>query len=1339
MHLPAAVAAAAAATGVLLPPFMSIAPDTASPQQQQNSGRGHEYAVHNIGDNPGNSASNPVGKQQIGRETVGGEKSKGNGNDASSAIMDPTQNQGSMPGSSESGSPTMDVLQGSHSSNPSQPHSRTVHGNPMHWNAPDRKFPPNTSTAGAFATYGVMPEERQAGFMPPVLFKQSPIMSPEECIKQLETPRYFFERNFTKLCNTFIPSQLTMEMLKRTNSATGFPFWLEFQLHTEIAKYQHLCQSHSFVNRLTELDTILSVGGKIFDVIPDSMLHIFGSFVTGLSVPQSDLDIMLTVPGHSVHGASQLLAELFPEANIPSTGMHATTYASSKDFNKDDVDFGAGSKDSDKPPKPVVTNSASFSHFTPPNPVAMRLFPGIAHKIAEVTGVRSVTTVPTALVPVITIKFAPKFLDTVPELTPAMPDFEQEEEQDVPLKSIAESAGMSPAIGSPSSHSSGSSSSRDSRFSKTPINVKPSRVLVDYPCKVRPVPESMQEKGWFKRERDLSIDITLQSFHHRGFIAAHYTRAHIACTPLIAPLVLILKSILSSAGLAVTTDGGISSIGIFLMVQTFLHQRFYEENIWRERLEMPLHISHYRTPETMAQRMLKCMLDCAETHVSRPLPLHNALFQLPMIDKTVYQKWKHSQLAFYSSLVHIESKSQYNSGLTSPRESSNHSSPLHLPVPPPLPSPATLLKFSPQAFGLVRQHRTPYSYIDRIVDPNQGTNSLFPYVFIPPVLSGNLFSLLNVPSPLPLNSLPPYLPPQLIAVPGHEDLEFLQSVFKKINTARFSAENLSNSTNFTRFLQHSHNYKQGLALPFGARAVKSIQDSIRRRPDRQSRLFAKKSLYASFNQSTFSSPTESNRLESTPEDTATPDVPVLDVQENNNNDNKAASTAPESDTHGPSDKPSLMSVVESTPGTFTPPVFTATNQSVPALPVSPAVVTSLETSSEGSSFASNSSPAAPAFPLNQAQQQGVSSPSSSGPSTVLRNAMNPLPQATNSTKTVLDEEVYIDDDNYSLNSSRSLENRSVDTRYEDTPPLVTDGSVPLNQQCPLTAVPHVCTCQKRRYLVASSEGPLQPKFVVGVDEKNYLPAPSLGSYFLQFLFYFGNLFNPRTMVINPYLGAIHTKDDPMGAQILEAIDAAASAPVADPLYIFDPFFPGKNVGRSVYRFHQIQALFRDIWERLVHVQAANPPSDEDLERVVQGFNAEHMAEQAQAFRDMFQKDPRYPIRTSVATQIDSIPLRHYVLEKDGKLPTEVSDPLASCLGTPFLVPSADGADSGELGTDTKSAQVSRSDSKMPASVTEGEDMGELDAEKKTTADESASEPKDPKEFPFLSQLFPCFP
>lgn len=131
----------------------------------------------------------------------------------------------------------------------------------------------------------------------------------------------------------------------------------------------------------------------------------------------------------------------------------------------------------------------------------------------------------------------------------------------------------------------------------------------------------------------------------------------------------------------------------------------------------------------------------------------------------------------------------------------------------------------------------------------------------------------------------------------------------------------------------------------------------------------------------------------------------------------------------------------------------------------------------------------------------------------------------------------------------------------------------------------------------------------GDSTAHLIPVPVLGKLLLRLLKYYGEEHNPATTGLSVRLGGPFPLRGP-GAPTSAAAGsggaggatgAAAGAPsgtsaaatavaaaIIDPLTIHDPFNDQNNVGRSCYRFFQVQQVFRDARKSLLEYAASTP-------------------------------------------------------------------------------------------------------------------------------------------------------
>jgi len=75
---------------------------------------------------------------------------------------------------------------------------------------------------------------------------------------------------------------------------TGAPLWLEARLHMEMVQFQQWCIEEADFRRESELMLVWNVARRVQSNVTASQVELFGSFVTGLAIPSSDVDMLVT-------------------------------------------------------------------------------------------------------------------------------------------------------------------------------------------------------------------------------------------------------------------------------------------------------------------------------------------------------------------------------------------------------------------------------------------------------------------------------------------------------------------------------------------------------------------------------------------------------------------------------------------------------------------------------------------------------------------------------------------------------------------------------------------------------------------------------------------------------------------------------------------------------------------------------------------------------------------------------------------------------------------------------------------------------------------------------------
>jgi Nucleotidyltransferase domain len=159
--------------------------------------------------------------------------------------------------------------------------------------------------------------------------------------------------------------------------------WLEMQLHLELLKFQVWCSAHAHMRRISELRTVFTLGKLVLEHLPGARVNIFGSFQTGLAIPSSDVDVLITLPP-------------LPPA------------------------IGAAG-----PPISKSAAAAAVAHFGSTNNVldgGGRPFSLLTNALRQQSWIESVNAIPTALVPI--IKTVAKITSTHTNVNPVfVPEF----------------------------------------------------------------------------------------------------------------------------------------------------------------------------------------------------------------------------------------------------------------------------------------------------------------------------------------------------------------------------------------------------------------------------------------------------------------------------------------------------------------------------------------------------------------------------------------------------------------------------------------------------------------------------------------------------------------------------------------------------------------------------------------------------------------------------------------------------------------------------------------------------------------------------------------------------
>lgn len=167
---------------------------------------------------------------------------------------------------------------------------------------------------------------------------------------------------------------------------TGVPLWVEYQLHAELLKLQTWCVAHAHFRRMQELRVVWDIAKLAQETVQNTpwkvAVHVFGSFMTGLATPSSDVDVLVRV---------------LPKEN---TSVPLTNFSASFMNNNNTMNGTQSGSDI------IAQNERN------------RNFPLLAQNIRGKPWARNVHAIPTAHVPVIKVVADPPPWEPLPYSQP---------------------------------------------------------------------------------------------------------------------------------------------------------------------------------------------------------------------------------------------------------------------------------------------------------------------------------------------------------------------------------------------------------------------------------------------------------------------------------------------------------------------------------------------------------------------------------------------------------------------------------------------------------------------------------------------------------------------------------------------------------------------------------------------------------------------------------------------------------------------------------------------------------------------------------------------------------
>lgn len=390
----------------------------------------------------------------------------------------------------------------------------------------------------------------------------------------------------------------SVAQLRLPGPDTGVPLWLEYQLHAEVTKLQQWAVAHAHFRRMQELRVVWDVARIAVEIVPSATVHLFGSFMTGLATPASDVDVLirgattahLSLIAKSLKSKSWISSVVaVPTARVPvirlvaeppaidslthmSTvfaadgtvllgggGSHSrggSAYASPALRSRSDGGATQGASRLDAPASSdtfSIGDSALAGGSTSGRMRQSDTVVGLPVTLEGAASARALRRQSGQLESAGAEARSPPPATASPRLLPRR-------------GSISGSLGAKPP---PLARSRGSSS--DLTSSAAPSGADGAAASPVAPTQAASAAIA-RGAGWFDASAPIRLDITFETASHHGTQATQLTRVAVGVNASLAPLVLVLKHLLAAHGLNDAFSGGLSSFGLLVLTSCFLAQ-----------------------------------------------------------------------------------------------------------------------------------------------------------------------------------------------------------------------------------------------------------------------------------------------------------------------------------------------------------------------------------------------------------------------------------------------------------------------------------------------------------------------------------------------------------------------------------------------------------------------------------------------------------------------------------------------------------------------------------------------------------------------------------------------
>ena len=390
---------------------------------------------------------------------------------------------------------------------------------------------------------------------------------------------------------------------------------LQRKLTKNIRTFNKVMSTRMEAHKLTQVGLHIQLRSMVLSLWPHAIVRIYGSCITGLALPSSDIDVVIQLTDRSDHvhsdvgdrklscasddegwdsgnpaapvragvdGSNAALDQLLSDRNklLQHNANMKYTDEPSVERRKPSSGSSKSSSQSERAPSPIVAHCVSKQE------VVGGLFALVGHLYMH-PWASNVNPIPTAQIPLIKLRVASGIMLSLPALQSKIVSIYSDQVHGAGDSEL--DFGCLPKVFVPSSSDtayaaqqqnvaaeSGSVDDAAGNGARTPSLA--SAFIEGVQMSPQP-PRDPMLPFHLAQDVNIAVDITFEAGEHKGISTCDLIQAHLRTRSPVLPMVVkVIKELLRQAGFNMPYDGGLSSYSIFLMVLAAYDLYFLEES-----------------------------------------------------------------------------------------------------------------------------------------------------------------------------------------------------------------------------------------------------------------------------------------------------------------------------------------------------------------------------------------------------------------------------------------------------------------------------------------------------------------------------------------------------------------------------------------------------------------------------------------------------------------------------------------------------------------------------------------------------------------------------------------